>query len=253
MVRPFTLGRLADIIRLARVFNGISSDHVENAMMVTRDRAVELLKQAAEMKLVRVDGSLYHSTSLGSAFFEALKSNDRTKLDNILSEYPPYFLVKNVLLERSADIKELKKITGLTEVAVEIILRLLRYVRDDFYSMHEKFFIRLKHQPDTMKFHTTLRNIYKEINRKMQWGQPKEYIRLDKIASNVCTELRISIDDFSSLLSQLLESSFGIEIHSEVAGYQFIPFSRRKLNPSLFRKCYLRLRGEPIGTRKSLP
>lgn len=242
MVRPFTLGRLTDIIRLSRACHGISSGHVEEAMMVTESRAVELLKQAEEMKLLRVDGSLYYSTRLGSSFFEALKNNDRAELDNILSEYPPYFIVKSVLLERSADTNELKNITDLTEVAIEIILRLLQYIRDDFYSLNERFFIKSNNSPDLGKFLKSVKKIYKKLNREMRWGRPKEFIRVDKIAMNVCPELRISIDDFSTLLNQLSESYIHIDIHSEGAGYQFIPFSPRKFSPSSFRKCYLRLR-----------
>jgi len=211
-------------------------------MMVTESRAVELLKQAEDMKLVKVDGFLYHSTVMGKTFFEALNNNHRTRLDNILSEYPPYYAVKSVLLEKSVDIHELKGITGLTEVAVEVILRLLRYIRDDFHSLDEKIFIESNNPLDLGRFLRSVRKAYKRLNRELRWGRPKEFVRVDIIAMNICPELRISIDDFSTMLSQLSESHVGIDIHSEVTGYQFMPFSSRKLRPSSFRKSYLRLR-----------
>jgi hypothetical protein len=44
------------------------------------DRAVELLSQAEEMKLLRRDGELYYSSSLGNMFFEAYNNGDRAKL-----------------------------------------------------------------------------------------------------------------------------------------------------------------------------
>jgi len=236
------MSRLGDIIRLTRTFRGITSDHVEEAMMVTHDRAVELLKQAEEMKLIKPDGSLYHSTSLGNAFFEALKNDDRAKLDNIFSEYRPYISVKNILNTRSADTSELKKMTGLTEVAVEIVLRLIQYVRDDLCLMNEKYFIRAKELPKSYNFFSSIKKMYFELNKRTQWGCPKDFIRVDKIAGYVCSELRLSLDDFSKLLDAELESNAILEVHSEVASYQFIPFVRRKVNPATYRKCYLRLR-----------
>ena len=241
VVRPFTLSRLADLIRLVHANRGLTSDIVEEAMMVTRNRAVELLKQAEEMKLLRVEGSKYCSTSLGNAFFEAVKSNDRVKLDNILSEYRPYLSIKDILSQRSADLKELKQLTGLSLVAIEIVLRLLRFVSDDLYSMNERFFLRTKNLPDLREFVLAIRRTYEELNRLVQWGQPKRFIRVDKIAGRTCGELRLSVDDFSRLLEKALESHSFIEVHSEIASYQFIPFTRLRINPGSFRKCFLRL------------
>lgn len=210
--------------------------------MVTRNRAVELLKQAEEMKLLRAEDSTYYSTKLGNAFFEAVKNNDRVKLDNILSEYSPYFVIKDMLSQRSANLKELKKVTGLSEVAIEIILRLLRYVSDDLYYMNERFFLRTKNLPDLPEFVSTIRRTYKELNRVMRWGQPKNFIRIDKIAGRTCGELRLSVDDFSRLLEKALGSCSFAEVHSEIASYQFMPFARRTIKPGSFRKCYLRLK-----------
>jgi hypothetical protein len=242
LVRPFTLGRLADVIRLTRVFQGITSDHVEEAMMVTRDRAVELLKQAEEMRLIKPDGFLYYSTSLGNAFFEALKNDDRMRLDDVLSGYAPYNTIKNILSRRSANIAELKKMTGLTEVATEIVLRLLQYVHDDFCSVNEEFFLRAKELPNLAEFLSSTRRAYQELNNYTQWGCSKDFVRLDKIAGYVCQELRLSADDFSRLLNEALKSSSFLEVHSEVVGYQFLPFAPRKLNSTSYRRCYIRLR-----------
>lgn len=241
MVRPFTLGRLADVIRLTRAYRGIASDHIEEAMMVTRSRAIELLKQAEDMKLVKLDGCMYYSTSLGNAFFEALKNSDRERLDNIFSEYSPYFAVKDVLSSRSATTSELKKMTGLTEVAIEIVIRLLQYTSDDLCSMDEKFFLRARELPSVDAFLLTIRRIYLEFNNHTQWGCPKDFIRLDKIAGHVCTEMRLSLDDFSRLLDKALESRSLLEVHSEVTGYQFMPFASRKLSPTAYRRSYMRM------------
>jgi len=215
---------------------------VEEAMMVTENRAVELLKQAEEMKLLRLDGSMYYTTNSGNAFFEAVKNNDRAKLDSVLSEYSPYFSVRAILSRRSASLKELKRATGLSEVAIEIVLRLLRYVSDDLHSMNERFFLRTENLPDLTKFVSIIRRTYEELNRGTRWGQPKKYIRIDKIAGRICTELRLSVDDFSQLLEKALDFCGFVEVHSEVASYQFMPFASRRIKPGSFRKCYLRLK-----------
>lgn len=242
MVRPFTLSRLADVIRLARTANGLTSDDLEEAMMVTRDRAVELIRQAEEMKLIKAYGSSYHSTSLGNDFFEALKNDDSVKLDNTLSEYSPYLKVKSILSERSVSVGDLKRETGLTEVAIEIVLRLLHYVRDDLCSINEEFFLRTNEMPEVKSFLSAVKRTYLELSGCTQWGCPKNFIRVDRVATHVCAALRLSLDDFAKLLDKTIESSSFIEIHSEVASYQFMPFSRLKLNPTSYRRCYMRLR-----------
>jgi len=242
VVRPFTLGRLADLIRLAKVSRGITVDDVEGALMVSHGRALELLKQAEEMKLLKVDGSVYLPTSLGSAFFEAVNSGNREKLDYIFGEYSPYLTVKNVLLKQSASLADLKRLTGLNEVAIEIILRLLQYIRDDILCINEKFFIRNKEKTNLDDFVTSVSKAYKEINKRMQWGKRKVFIRLDKIASHVCCELCISIGDFSMLLGKALEHYPQLEVYSEVISFQFLPFYHPRIPSTKLSKCYLYLR-----------
>jgi hypothetical protein len=241
MVRPFTLGRLADVIRLSRAYRGITSEHVEEAMIVTKDRAIELLKQAEDMKLIKLDGLLFHPTILGNAFFEALRNDDRTKLDNIFGEYQPYRAMKNIISVRSASIAELKQTMGLTEVGVEIILRLVQYVSDDLCCVNERFYLRTKELPKLSSFSSSVQKVYSECCSYTQWGCSRDFVRLDKIAGCVCAELRLSLDDFSKLLEEASECGAWLEIHSEVAGYEFMPFSSRKLNPASYRKCYVRL------------
>jgi hypothetical protein len=242
LVRPFTLSRLADLVHLAQTLHGITADHVEDAMMVTTDRAVELIKQAEEMKLIAPDGFLYHSTSLGNEFFESFRNCDNGRLDNVLCQYAPYLQVKKTLSEMSADVAELKTQTGLTEVAIEIVLRLLHYTRSDFCCVNERYFLRTKELPDCTSFLSTVRKIYSELSSYAQWGCSKNYIRVDRIASRVCSELRLSFDDFAGLLDTVTNTSSLVELHSEVASYQFIPFSQRGLDPKSYRKTYLRLR-----------
>jgi hypothetical protein len=227
---------------LAQTLQGITADHVEDAMMVTADRAMELIKQAEEMKLIKPDGFLYCSTSLGNDFFESFRNCDNGRLDNVLCEYAPYLRIKKTLSETSANVAELRRQTGLTEVAIEIVLRLLHYIRDDFCCINERYFLRTKELPDCTSFLSTVRKIYSELSSYTQWGCSKDFIRVDRIASRVCSELRLSIDDFAGLLDRAMNTSSPVELHSEVASYQFIPFSQRGLDPKSYRKSYLRLR-----------
>jgi len=241
-MRPFTLSRLVDIVRLARAFRGARVENVEEAMMVNRDRAVELLGQAEEMKLLRRDGELYYSTSLGSAFFEAYNSGDRAKLDEVLSQYPPYSAVKNIISKKSVSVDELKVLTNLTEVAVEVILRLLQYTCDNLCFMDGKVFLSVKELPDLAEFYSALRKVYFEFSKSSKWGCSNSFIRVDKTAVPVCQELRLSMDDFSKMLNKLVESNVAVDLHSEEISYNFLPFADRRINPASYRKCYIRLR-----------
>lgn len=241
LVRPFTLNRLADLVHLASVNCSITAADVEQAMLVTRDRAKELIKQAEEMKLIKKKGYQYRSTSLGTDFFESFKSGDHNKLDITLSQYPPYHRIKQILSTKSADMSELKNTCGLTEVAVEIIIRLLKYVRDDLDSINEKYFFRKQDLPEFKVFFEILKKVYHDMTGFPQWGCPKDYIRVDKIATNVCNELRISVHQFSELLDEAIDTSV-IEVHSEISSFQFLPFMPQKINPKSYQKCYLKLR-----------
>jgi len=231
-----------DVIRLARAFRGVSIEDVEEAMMVNRDRAAELLKQAEEMRLIRRDGELYHSTSLGNVFFEAYNRNDRAKVDEVLNEYPPYFTVKEIISQESVSVEELKKLTNLTEVAVEMILRLLQYTCDNLCFLNEKVYLSAKDLPKLSEFYSSVRNTYAKLSKDSQWGCSNTFVRVDKIAAGVCQELRLSMDDFSIILYKLIKSGFPIEIHSEGMSYEFLPFANRRINPSSYRRCYIRLR-----------
>jgi len=241
-LRPFTLGRLVDVIRLARTFHGVSIEDVEKAMMVSRDRAVELLRQAEEMKLIKRDGNLFYSTNLGNIFFEAYNRDDRAKLDEVLNEYPPYFTIKNIISQKSVSIDELKKLTNLTEVAIEMILRLLQYTCDNICFIDEKVFLSAKELPELAEFYSVLRNAYLKLSKNVQWGCPNFFVRVDKIATIVCQELRLSLDDFLRMLDKLVKSGLPTDLYFEGMGYDFIPFAEKKINPSFYRKCYLRLR-----------
>ena len=241
-MRPFTLGRLADLIRLVQTMHGVTVDQVEEAMMVTEDRALELLKQAEEMGLVKCDGALYYSTSLGNIFFEAFIRGDKSKLDGVLNEYAPYFKIKSAISRKSTDVEELKRLTGLTEVAIEIVLRLLQYTCDNLCFMDERIFLSTKELPKSADFFSVLKNAYLEFSKFAQWGCSKNFIRVDKVAIHVCQELRLSLDDFSKMLSKILDSDYPIDLYSEGMSYQFMPFVNRKINPSSYRKCYIRIR-----------
>jgi len=241
-MRPFTLSRLVDVVRLARSLRGMRVDDVEEAMMVNRDRAVELLSQAEEMKLLRRDGELYYSSSLGNMFFEAYNNGDRAKLDEVLSQYPPYSTVKNVISKKGVSVEELKSLTNLTEVAVEIILRLLQHTCDNLCFMGEKVFLSVKELPELSEFYSTLREAYFELSKGSQWGCSNSFIRVDKIAVSVCQELRLSMDDFSKMLNKLIGSNVAVDLHSEGISYDFLPFADRRINPASYRKCYIRLR-----------
>lgn len=241
-MRPFTLGRLADVVRLVRAFRGASVEDIEEAMMINKDRATELLKQAEEMKLIKRDGDLYYSTGLGNAFFEAYNRGDRAKLDEVLNEYPPYFAVKSIISQKSVSVEELKSLTNLTEVAVEMILRLLQYACDNLCFMGEKVFLTVKDLPKLNEFYSVLKKAYFELSRSSRWGCSNSFIRVDKIAVLVCQELRLTMNDFSKMLDKLIESGARVDLHSEGMSYAYIPFANRGVNPSSFRRCYIRLR-----------
>jgi len=241
-MRPFTLSRLVDVVRLARALRGARVEDVEEAMMVNRDRAVDLLSQAEEMKLLRRDGDLYYSTILGNTFFEAYINWDRAKLDEVLNEYKPYYAVKSIISQKSVSVDELKVLTNLTEVAVEMILRLLQYTCDNLCFMDEKVFLSVKELPKLSEFYSVLKKAYFELGKISQWGCSNFFIRVDKVAVLVCQELRLSMDDFSKMLNKLVESGVRLDLHSEGMSYAFIPFANRGINPSSYRRCYIRLR-----------
>ena len=241
-MRPFTLSRLADVVRLVKVYRGVRVEDIEEAMIISKDRALELLKQAEEMKLIRRDGELFYTTSLGNVFFEAYIRGDRAKLDEVLDEYPPYFAVKSILSQRSVSLDELKDLTNLTEVAVEMILRLLQHTCDNLCFMGEKVFLSVKELPELAEFYSALRKVYFEFSKCSKWGCSNPFIRVDKIAVSVCQELRLSMDDFSKLLDKLMRSNVRVDLHSEGMSQAFVPFVNIRIKPSHYRKCYIRLR-----------
>jgi hypothetical protein len=150
--------------------------------------------------------------------------------------------VKDIISQRSVSIDELKQLTNLTEVAVEMILRLLEYTCDNLCFVRGKVFLSTEEPPKLTEFYSVLRDVYTKLSKESKWGCSNSFIRVDKIAVLVCQELRLSMDDFSKMLDKLMTSDFPIDLHSEGASYEFIPFVNRRINPSSYRRCYIHLR-----------
>ncbi|MBS7649095.1 hypothetical protein KEJ17_05570 [Candidatus Bathyarchaeota archaeon] len=196
------------------------------------------MEQAVEMGLMAPDGYGYRSTKLGYDFFEAFKNNDRTLLDDILSKYSPYMLIKGILSQRSSSLSELMGITGLNEVGVEMMVRLLQYTRDDFCVIGERYCIRSKELPEINRFVEILKNVYEDLNEKVLYGCSKRFIPIEMIAKQVCLEMRLTLDDFSKLLEETQKINPYIEVHSEEVGYGFFPIRFQRTNNNYLR-CYL--------------
>lgn len=240
MVRPFTLTRLIDLLRLIRVYKKVEPELVADSMMTSKDRALELLRQAEDMGFIVHNDHKYSMTRIGYEFFEAFKNNDRERLDELLSRYPPYLCIKNILSKRSASLSELSEITGLTEVSVETIIRLMRYTCDDLCTVAGKFYLRRNELPSLKHFIEILKQVYKELNTNL-WGCPKEFIRMDQVARRVCMELRLKMVDFSRLLKEAQRRYRFIEVYSEGTGFDFLPYHAR-FSLSNHRRCFIRIR-----------
>ena len=166
-------------------------------------------------------------------------------MDYILSEYHPYNLVKSYLIKKSASINELKIKTGLNEVEVEIILRLIKYVRNDLYTSNEKYYISRKEAISQSLFLKALKEAYCEINRKSLWGRRKHYIRADEIARLVCTSIMITPQNFLTLLEATKEDTT-LEIYYEKSGDAFFrPPSTSRRNK--LHDFYITIRGKKNG------
>ena len=235
---------MADLVQLARLCGGITPQDVEKSIMTTHERTIELLKQCEEMNILAIHKHKYIPTSLGIRFYEAFKRNDKEALDDVFSKYTPYYLVKELLSKRSMSISELQEETGFTIVEIEVILRLLRYIRTDLYVIGEKYFLGRKELPSQNAFISVLHHTFAELSKHKMWGRSKGFIRVDRIARKVCQELRISLTDFSNLLEKVLDSSDYIEIHSEKTGFAFIPFSNKRISSSSLHRYYIYLRRE---------
>ena len=243
-MRPFTMSRILDLLRLARTNRKVTPEHAMRAMMVSQDRALELLEQAKDMGFIKKESEIQYSIlKKGGKFFESAKTNDKTTMDYILSEYHPYYLVKSQLIKESGNIDEIKIKTGLNEVEVEIILRLLKYIRDDLCVSNEKYYISRKEPLNPSHFLEALKEAYYELNRKSIWGRKKRYVRTDEIARLICTKILITPQNFSTLLEKASKENSMFEISYEKSGDAFFP------PPSPFRRkslqdCYITIRGD---------
>ena len=96
-IRPVTLSRLVELTHLCEE-TGKTTDEVENTLNITTRRARETILEAVRIGLLEeydADGEVYpmsyHTTPIGERFLKAIRDEDWTRVDEILSANSPHY------------------------------------------------------------------------------------------------------------------------------------------------------------------
>ena len=211
-IRPLTPKVLVETLRAISYMGCASLGDVERSLLVSSRRASELLSQLKRMRLVSNELSdKYRLTEHGKQLFAAAVQEDRDRLHQILIQYPPYRDVTRVLEENSQSIHEICVETGMNEVAVVTILRMLQWatgrVRRNRKS--NSFYLTVPFGPRIEEFYNTTWRTLENLTHA-EFGIRREFVKIPELRQLVCEQLHLDELTFNKMLNTMMQIYPGV-------------------------------------------
>ena len=219
-MRPITPQLLLEVLRLARYSRCISPETVQRALLVSWDRSREVLNQMESMGLVTTNEKGYQLSDRGVKLLSASIDENLQGVHRIFLEYPPYAIVYEGLKKRGATVSEIAQHTGMSNVAADIILRLIGWTHPELTKNPHtgRYYLASKERLSEEEFFKVLHESYKELSAPSSFRMRKLYVKISILRGFVCERLGIAKDVFDGLLRQTLsKQSDHIELASAPA------------------------------------
>jgi len=175
---------------------------LKNELEFSRNRIRELLRQAHEMGLVTVRGESVELTPLGSDFLEAYVEEDYRRIHEILSAYYPYRVVFQLVDEGVRSLGELAERSGLSAMAADSLVRIVRKVREHSSNRGE---LSIRPRPLTYRdFVKELERAYRERTMR-QFGS--KYVKIGVLRRELWRKLGITKETFEKFFERYIREN----------------------------------------------
>jgi len=177
-------------------------------------RAREVFSQLHRMKLIdKKQHDMYVLTSRGKLFLSYYARGSKEKLHEMFLEALNEYRKIYECLKRCALTKEeLRKLTGLSPVVIDVVLRLMVQVLPTLTKdKQDKYYVQEENAIPYEEFLNALKEEYQKL-RKGPFGIIREYVPIDDLRENVCRRLRISERIFDMHLCLLISGGKNVEL-----------------------------------------
>jgi hypothetical protein len=222
-VRPVTLGRLVELTHLAES-GAPSTEEVSERLNVTERRARETGLEALRINLVEegeaTDEDRYSATKIGEAFLEAVRSEDWTKVSDILSTRSPHYGAFLDIIEEDgpATLDELLEkletalehdVYDFNQTGIEVVgdwgERLGVVQRNafsgDYYPVHDEAI--------PPNFPHVVLSVYDDLEEKTGVNLRQRYLSVPELREYTCERLLCSRSAFDVALETLASRNVG--------------------------------------------
>lgn len=216
-MRPITPQLLLEVLRLARYSRCISPETIEKALLVSWNRSREVLSQMESMGLITTNEKGYQLSDLGIKLLSASIDENLQGAHRIFLGYPPYAIVYEGLKKRGATVSEIAQHTGVSNVAADIILRLIGWAHPELTKnpYTGRYYLASKERLSEEEFFKVLHEAYKELSAPSYFGMRRLYIRISILRNYVCERLGLNKKTFNKLLGEIASNQeYGIELAS---------------------------------------
>ena len=200
-MRPITPQLIIETLRLAKSNPILSPPMVERALMVSPSRSKEVLRQMEDMNLLTYREEGYQLSAIGERLFQSAIRGDMGEVHRLLLEYPLYQVVYRRLERSSLTLDEMSEHTGKSRVAIDVLLRLVRWTHLNLVKNPRtgRYYLASDTTPSTEEFQRALFEVYKELSSPSIFGMKKLYVKITRIKERVCERLGINKNVFDKL------------------------------------------------------
>jgi len=214
-VRPLTFQTIINTLKLINIQRYGDPDEIAQIMKWKPTRAREVLKQLHKMSFIeKKQSNMYILTPKGKLFLNYYIKGSKEKLHAMLLEtLDEYRIVYEYLKKYALTKEELRKLTGLSPVVIDVVLRLMAHVLPNLVKDQQgKYYVQGKRVISYKEFLKALKEEYQKL-RRGPFGTIREYVPIDDLRDGVCKRLRISGRLFDTYLYPLIsEGDKNIEL-----------------------------------------
>ena len=207
-IRPISPTVLVEFLRIANLSNGASPAQIAQTVGLSVDRAREVSTQAGQMGLLQLVGGKVGLTESGKEFLQLSLVENFERVHDLLQSYEPLAAIETLLATDAYTVAELSLMTHYNQVAIETVLRLIKWTNPQLKRNRFKGtdYLTRKDQIRSEEFMAELVSIYSEL-ANAPFNIRREYVKIPEVRAAVCEKLQIDGQTFDGLLLSVAQSN----------------------------------------------
>lgn len=217
-IRPLTLRRIVEVADLSLNYGKIEVETLSRMLNIRKRRAKEILNELRDMRLLEQESGFFIPTENTKQLIECYEKEDWNNFHELLVKNNIFYqlftrlITDNPGLTKNEILSQLNRRFDLNFniAAIDILCdwaERLGCIQRNLYTGH---YYRINKKPIDMKaFSEALTKKYFELNFEVKPGIKLEYIEVARLREEVCEYLKISREEFDSMLIKIFLKFIG--------------------------------------------